>query len=113
MAENLRGHHHLLPTVLPLIEGEEMVHQKRHILFHFQEVRHNHADHVEAVKEVGAELAAADLLLQILVGGGNHPDVDLDRFVLAERLDLLFLQYPQQFGLHLDGDIGDLVEEQR
>jgi hypothetical protein len=52
------------------------------------------------------------LLLQRLVGGGNHAHVDLDRLAAADTLEHLVLQEAQQLGLQRDRHLADLVQEQ-
>src|SRR3546814_3545640 len=60
-----------------------------------------------------AEPAVYDRLFQILVRGGNDPDVDGLRLVAADALDLAFLQHTKQFYLHVGRHIADFVEEDR
>ena len=75
--------------------------------------RHLEGDDVEPVVEVLAELPLRDHLLEVAVGRRDDADVDVDRLVAADALELALLQEAQQ--LHLDGrrDLADLVEEQR
>ena len=54
-----------------------------------------------------------DLLLEVLVGGGDDAHVHGDGGRPAHRLDLLLLQDAQHLGLRLQGHVADLVEEQR
>src|SRR5262249_15717630 len=46
-------------------------------------------------------------------GGGHQTHVHLDRPGPAQTLELLLLQDAEQFGLQLQRDVADLVEEQR
>jgi hypothetical protein len=46
------------------------------------------------------------------VGGGDHPDIDLDRPRLADRHHLALLQHPQERHLRRRRQLGDLVEEE-
>ena len=75
--------------------------------------RHVEGDDVEAEVEVLAEAALADLLLEVLVGGGDDPHVHLDRARAAHGLDVLLLQRAQDLGLGLEAHVADLVEEER
>ena len=45
--------------------------------------------------------------------GGDDPHVDLARLRRPDALELAFLQHAQQLGLHVGGQVADLVEEQR
>ncbi len=75
--------------------------------------RHAQREDVEAVVEVVAELAGGDLGFQVDMRRGDHPHVECLDLIGAERLDLLFLQHAQQLGLQRQGQVADLVEEQR
>jgi len=44
---------------------------------------------------------------------GQHPDVNGNRFVTADALDLTLLQHAQQRDLNLRRKIADLVQENR
>ena len=72
-----------------------------------------HGHDVEAVEQVLAEGAAGDELLQVAVGRGDQAHVDADGLDAADPLELALLQRAQQLDLHLDGDLADLVEEER
>ena len=74
--------------------------------------RHHAGDHVQAVEEVLAEAARRDLRLQVAVGGGDDPHVDLDGLLAADALELLLLQHAQQLELQAGRHVADLVEEQ-
>ena len=69
-------------------------------------------DHVEPVEEVGAEVAAADFLLEVAVGCRDDPHVDRDRLGGADRNHLALLQHPQQLDLQRRRHLADLVQEE-
>ena len=50
---------------------------------------------VQAVEQILAEPTRADRFGQVVVGGGNDPNVDLARDVVADTLVLPLLQHPQ------------------
>ena len=68
---------------------------------------------VEPVEEVLAERALRDELLQIAVRRRDEAHVDADRLDAADALELALLQRAEELHLHLDGDLADLVEEER
>ena len=70
-------------------------------------------DDVEAVEEVLAEAALADLLAQVDVGGGEDAHVDLNLLNAAEMHEALVLENAQDFGLGVHAHGGDFVEEER
>ena len=55
----------------------------------------------------------ANLLGEILVGGGEHARVHADARGAAHRLHHLLLQHAQHLGLRLQAHVGDFVEEDR
>ena len=63
--------------------------------------------------EVGAEGAAGDGRLELLVGGGDQPDVDVDFAVAPHGADAALLQCAEQLHLGLVAQVADFVEEER
>src|SRR5690554_4767886 len=68
-------------------------------------------DHVDAVEQVLAETAFLHQLRQIFVGGAQDADVYGDFLGVAYRAYGFFLDGPQQFYLHGQGQVGDFVQE--
>ena len=67
-------------------------------------------EHIDAEVEVGPELSLPDEFSEVLVGGGDDPDVDGVTFVSPPH-DLLFLQHPEEPGLNGEGGVADLIQE--
>ena len=74
--------------------------------------QHNRED-MQAVVEICAECALLHGLLQVLIGGGDHPHVRPNRLPAPDPLELALLQHPQERNLGLGRQIPDLVEEER
>src|SRR5512134_2407148 len=70
-------------------------------------------DDVETIIQVPAELPGAQGLLEVPVGGGDHPDVGALRPAAAHALELPVLEDAQELYLQRRGDFADLVEEDR
>ena len=85
----------------------------RHILAALPQRRELHAYDIEPVIKVFAEFLRAHQIFEILVGGGDHADVDLDRLHPAHALDFAFLQHAQDFGLRGGCHIADFIEKNR
>ncbi len=68
-------------AVLAAELGEEFLDEERDVFFAVAQGRDEEGDDVEAVEEVFAEVAAGDLLFEVLVGGGDDADVDVDGVV--------------------------------
>src|SRR6185503_18741342 len=69
--------------------------------------------HVQAVVEILAELTPRDRLREVLVRRRDDADVDADRLVAADPLELALLQDAQDLHLEERRDLADLVEEDR
>src|SRR5262249_19486577 len=67
----------------------------------------------QSVVQVTAEPAGLALLLEIVIRCGDDAHVQLSYVVFPDALDLLVLQHAQQLALKLEGDLTDLVEEDR
>ena len=68
-------------------------------------------DDVEAEVEVLAEAALVDHGHEVAVGGGEDAGGDGVGLGGADRADLFFLEGAEQFGLEVEGELADLVEE--
>src|SRR5713226_486838 len=92
---------------------DEVIDQQRDVFLPLPERWHLDRDHVEPVEEVLAEAAPRDQLVEVVVGRGDHPDVDLDRVLAAHALERLLFQRAQHLGLRLQAHVSDLVEKER
>jgi hypothetical protein len=92
---------------------QEMLGQQRNVVAPLAQRRQAQADHVEAVEQVFAEQALLDPAFQVLVGGGDHPHIGLDRLVAADAVEVAVGQHAQQARLQFGRHVADFVEEQR
>src|ERR1700747_991806 len=65
----------------------------------------------EAVKQILAEAALAYCGLEVLVGCGDNPDVNLDFAMPTQAVERLSIQHAQQLPLCLQLHFPDLIEE--
>ncbi len=93
--------------------AEEVLDEERDVARALAQRRQADRHDVEAVEEVFAERAGGDELLEVAVGRRDEAHVDADRLDAADALELALLQRAQELDLHLDGDLANLVEEQR
>ena len=70
-------------------------------------------DHVQTVKQIFAETALFDGLLQVPVGGGNDADMGLPLLGLPNAFVFLFLKETEELGLNLDGQLANFIQEER
>src|SRR3989454_11951076 len=61
---------------------------------------------------MGANRPRLHLLLEGNIGGGDDPNVPMDRLLAAKGLPLPFLQHAQELRLRGDGKIDNLVEKE-
>ena len=86
--------------------------QERNVLLALAQRRDEEGDDVEAVEEVFAEVAARDLLFQVLVGGGDDAHIGVYGMGCADRQEALFVERAQDACLRLEAHVADLVEEE-
>ena len=77
------------------------------------EGRETEGKHGQPVIEVLPEASPSDFLVQVLIGRGDDPDVDRNRFCPADLGDLLLPEDPEQLDLGFEGQLADLVQEDR
>ena len=92
---------------------EEAITERREIFATFAQRGKLELDDLEAIVEILAEAALLDLLLEIAVGRGDDPHIDLDAARAPDPLELPLLQDPQHLGLGLGRHVADLIEEDR
>src|SRR5205823_2253052 len=68
---------------------------------------------VQAVIDILPEPASPRFALEGDIGGSDDPREHLDRALAAEWLDLSLLQRTQELRLRGEGEVDDLIEEQR
>ena len=67
--------------------------------------------HIETVEQVLPKLPVSNILLQIAVGGGNDPDIDVQGVNAAQSFKFTILQDPQQLRLQFEGQFADFVQK--
>ncbi len=87
----------------------KMLEQEQQVLATLAQRRDAQGGDIQAVIEVSAEAALVGGLAQILLGRGDHPDVQRDRLVATESLDDPLLQHAQQLYLDIQAHALDLV----
>ncbi len=99
-----------------LVKGEavlfdEKANEQRDVLAPLRQQRQGNGHHVEPEKQILAETALFHLMLQILVGCGNDPDVEFNGFGAADPEDLAFLENVQQLDLHGQRHLANLIKK--
>src|SRR5947209_12353483 len=78
----------------------KMFNQQRNVFDPLPERRDLKRNNVQTVKEIMSKRSALDESIEPLVRRRDHSDVDLYRFVAADRLETLLLQHSQHFCLN-------------
>src|SRR5262245_57724496 len=86
--------------------------QQGNVFFSLSERRQAYVDDGNPVVQVLAEVAGADRLLEVAVGGGDDSNVDALALGTADHRELTSLNGPQELRLEMDGYFRDLVEEE-
>src|SRR5258705_7536674 len=97
--EDVPREKHALPVVLARVLLAEVLGEDGNLLGAIAERGDEDVDDVEAVVEVLAEASLGDGALQVLIGGGDDADVDLDVAAGAQAGELAILQDVQELGL--------------
>ena len=92
---------------------QEARRQYRNVVWTVAQRRHSEWEHAQPKKEILAEAARLHFLLQIPVGRSDHANAHLTSTILANPFKLALLQNAEQFGLQLQRNFGNLIEEQR
>ena len=93
--------------------AEQVLRERHDVLGALTDGRQQDREHLQPEVEVLAEATRADLGPQVPVGGGDDPNIDRDLALLADRPDGLALERAQELGLALEGQLGELVDEER
>lgn len=99
-----------LGTVV-LIFADEVGDEQGDVFGALAERRDGQMNDVQALIEIETELAHGNFFLQRDVGGGDDADVDGLFTVGADGEDAFFLDDAEELGLEVQGQFGDLVEE--
>ena len=100
--ESLLGELQGLAFHLPDQPVQKHLAQDRHVLRALAKGRNGEVDHVEPEVEVLPESPFLHLLLQVLVGCGDHPAVDVDGLVPTHPLELASYHSPLDDAFALD-----------
>src|SRR5215510_14497618 len=78
---------------------DEVIHQGRDFSGSLAERWHEHVDDVESIEKFLADAALGDRTFQVLVGGGEHADVDAEGGLAPDARELTILKDVEQLGL--------------
>src|SRR5215813_11409905 len=102
----------VMPSKLCRIAIEVITHDRRNFRASFTQGRHSQTNHIQSIVKVLAKAPLSDQFFEVGVGGRNNPHVNLSWFLFPERLNLAFLQKPQQLWLYVEGQVAYFIDEE-
>ena len=100
-------------AVLAIETVEKGAGQQRDVARPLAQRRQEHRHDVDAIIEVGTEVAPSHCGLEVAIGGADETEIHLQRPCAADTFELAFLKDTQQLRLEGRRDLADLVEQQR
>jgi hypothetical protein len=91
------------------VDSEEVSGERQDVRSTRAQGRHLEREDAQAIEQVLAKLACADLLLEVAIGGSYDANVHFSRAVIADAFKLRVLQNTQQLGLKVEGDFAYFV----
>src|SRR5262249_4857628 len=91
----------------------EIPHQERQVLTPLAQRWQRHRKDVEPVIEIFPKVASGYMLDQIAVGGRNDTHIHAGGLHRPQSLESAVLQHAPEFGLEVEGEFADLVQEDR
>src|SRR5439155_136578 len=70
-------------------------------------------EHIDAVVKVLAELALLNPIVKVAMGGRDGAHIDGNRIISADPLDFTLFENAQEFRLHGERHVANLVQEKR
>ena len=93
------------------MQPEEMFDQQRDVVAAFAQRWYEDLDARQPVKQVRAEFSMTHRLFKVTIRRGDNAHIHFDGPAAANRLELLLLQYAQQFHLRFRRQFADFIEE--
>src|ERR1051326_1085261 len=88
-----------------------MPNQEGNVFRALAERRNINGKNVQAIEEIRPELLLLHEGTEITIGGGDQPRISAESAGATEPLKLALLQDTQKFGLQIDRDLSDLIQE--
>jgi hypothetical protein len=109
--DGVSGKRHGLPSVDRADLGGKMLDQGGDIFAALAQRWEAQRKDVDAVKKILSEFSVAHQGFEVAVSGDDDAHVHGDGAVAADALDLSFFEHAQQFCLHGEWHVADLVEK--
>ena len=87
--------------------------QRRNIVAPLAQRRQHQGKNIDAMKQILPEFLLAHARFQIAMRRHHDANVHRDRLIAADALDFAFFEHAQQFRLHVQRHVADLVEKNR
>ena len=101
-------------AVHPLaVQAQEMLGEREDVVGAVPQRRQPHLGNIQPIQQIPAKPSGRHCLIQVDVGSRNQANIDGNGPACADPDYFPLLQNPQQFDLHGERQIADLVQEQR
>src|SRR3984885_11717942 len=87
--------------------------QQGNVVFAFSQRRYAHGKDVQPVIEVFAETPSLELNREFPIRGRDDSHIDFTRRIIADPFVLALLKHAQEFWLHFERQVSDLIEKDR
>src|SRR5262249_8763745 len=91
---------------------EEVLSEEWNVVVALPQRRQMERDDVEPIVQIAAEVARANLFVEIAIRRGHHARVDRDGFRGSDGNDFAMLERTQQLDLRRGGRLANLVQEE-
>src|SRR5688500_10340814 len=92
---------------------QKVLEQRNDIVLAVAQWRQVYRNHVNPIEQVISEHSLAHLILEVLVGGDDHANVDFEGHFAADGIKLALLQYAQKLGLSRARHVAYLIQKKR
>jgi hypothetical protein len=95
------------------VSAQELLGQQTDVSLTVTQRRQTDNNNRKAIIQVFPESFVCYCLLQVNVGSGDYPRINLELLPAADTLNELLLEETEQLHLELQGDFSDLIQEER
>src|ERR1700679_263728 len=99
--ERILGHLDMRTAILRAELLQKLLDEKRNIFLAIAQRRNEERNHIQPIEEVFTKVTASNLLLEVLVGGRDHTNIDVYRVRSADGKEPLFVERAQNLSLRL------------
>ncbi len=89
-----------------------MVRQQENVLAPLPQGRQNYRQHIYSIVQVFSKMTLFDRFFQVAIACSDETDINLNKFVAAHWLDLMFLEGPEELYLQIEAHLAHFVQKE-